>query len=156
MTSLWGFEFRNLIVVGQRQKAPDVGVDEALAHHFRHFAFRTEDFSDPQTGQDALLVGVVGAHDHTRDAKVQEVEGGENGGFEVLANGDHGCVEVLDVLGHQGLFVGGVQGDREGHIFLEQLCPVRLGVERENFSASPCEGKGDLGAVAPSAKNGKS
>ena len=148
-----GSNMNEIVVEGKyilfSYKTPVAGWDESGA-------FRTEDFSDPQTGQDALLVGVVGAHDHTRDAKVQEVEGGENGGFEVLANGDHGCVEVLDVLGHQGLFVGGVQGDREGHIFLEQLCPVRLGVERENFSASPCEGKGDLGAVAPSAKNGKS
>ena len=149
-------QLRNFIVVGQRQKAADVGIDQPFTHDFGHFAFRAQDFSHPQARQDALLVGVVRPHNHARQSQVEQIERRQDGGFKILTNGDHCGVEVLHVLGHQGFFVCAVQRHRQADVFLEQFSPLCLGIEGEHFGPATGERQCDLGAVSASAKHSES
>ena len=154
VTRLWGFDFRDFVVVRKRQKATDVGVDESLAHHFRHFAFRPQDVGDPKAPEDAFLVGVVGPHNDARQAQVQQVEGRQHRGFEVFANGHHRGVQVLHVLGHERFLVRGVQRDRQRHVFFQQFGAARVRVKGEDLGSPLGQGQCNLGAVTARAKHG--
>ena len=154
MTRLGGFDLRNLVIVWQGQEAANVGVDESLADHFRHLAFRPQNVGDSEALQDALLVGVVGPHNDARQSEVQEVEGRQHRGFKIFADRHHCRVEVFHVLGHERFLVRGVQRDRERHVFFQQFGTARVRVKCEDFSSPLGQGQCNLGAVTARAKHG--
>ena len=101
------------------------------------------------------LVGVVRADDDAWQSEVQQVEGGKHRGLEVFSDGDHGGVEVLNVLGEERFFVRRIKRDGQADVFLEQFGPVGIGVESEHLCAASGKRQCDLGAVATCAKHGK-
>ena len=149
------FELCDFVIVWQGQEPPNVGIDETFAHHFRNLAFRAQDFRDAQAAQDAFLVGVVRPNDHPRQLQVEQVQRGQHGRFEVLANGHDSGIEVLNVLGEQRFFVRGVQRHRQAHVLFEQLRPVGVGIKGEHLRTATGEGQGDLGAITACAKHCK-
>ena len=146
-------EFGDFVVVRQGEKSADVGIDQALADDFRDLALWAQDFRDTQAAEDALLVGIVGAHNHARQAQIQQVQRRQHRRFKILTDRNHRRVEVLNVLGEQGFFVRRVQRHSQAHFLLQELRAVRVGIKSEDFRAATGEGQGDLGAVTACAKH---